>query len=125
MTKLDELAKKADRLFVLREQRLAAQKVVDEMQDEEKTITAELIAAIDKSDARGVVGQKVRVTVVTKPTPTVTDWSALQAHIVATGQFDLLQKRLAEPAVRERWQDEKEVPGVGVFNVVRLSLSKV
>jgi hypothetical protein len=42
----------------------------------------------------------------------VTNWDELYAHIQATGEFDLLQKRVTITAARERWEMGKIVPGV-------------
>jgi 2-methylaconitate cis-trans-isomerase PrpF len=39
-----------------------------------------------------------------------TDWAALQAHIVATGEFDILKRALSLTALRER--GEALPPGV-------------
>lgn len=60
-----------------------------------------------------------------KYAPQVGDWPAFYAHIVATNDFSLLQKRVSDTAVRERWEDEKLVPGVEKFPVYTLSKSVV
>lgn len=122
---LNSLAEMADRFYTLREERLAAQKLVDKMQKEETELKDQLIDSISKSDATGVSGQLVQVTVVTKPQPQVVDWDALYAYISRRKAWDLLQRRLSPPAVQARWEDGKEVPGVGTFDVVSLSVHKL
>ena len=46
-------------------------------------------------------------------TPMPQDWEALQNHITLTGEFDLLHKRVSVTAIRKRWEEGQEVPGVG------------
>ena len=47
-----------------------------------------------------------------KDKPVAEDWPALYAHIQASGEFELLHKRLTQTAVEERWEDGVQVPGV-------------
>lgn len=115
----------ADRFFELREKRLAMQKEVDAVEAEEKALKEHLIQNLPKSEASGVAGKKCRVSVVTKPIPQVEDWDAVYKYIKRTGSFELLQRRLADGAVKERWEAGKEIPGVTHFNVVTLSVNKL
>ena len=54
------------------------------------------------------------------------DWDALYKHTILTGEFDLLHKRITTTAVKERWQEGKEVPGVAHIEklVINLKTSK-
>lgn len=115
----------ADRLFTLREQRLEAQKAVDLLAAEESAIKQHIINTLPKSEASGVAGKLARVTVVTKQIPQVKDWDKLYAHVKKTGQFELLQRRLTDAAIKERWENGKKVPGVEAFNAVTVSVNKV
>jgi hypothetical protein len=115
----------ADKLFELRNKRLAGQKLVDEVEAEEKALKTYIIENLPKSEASGVAGKLARVTVVTKQVPEVEDWNAFYAHIKKTGSFDLLGKGLGKAAITARWEDGKEVPGVKHFNAVTVSINKV
>jgi len=119
------LAACADELYKTREARLAAQKAVDALQAKESLLKEHLINNLPKSDASGVAGKLARVTVVTKPVPQVSDWDKFYAFVKKTGSFDLMQRRLADSAVKERWDNGKTVPGVEPFNVVSISMNKV
>lgn len=119
------LAACADRLYEVRQKRLDQQKVVAALEEEERALKNHLIDNLPKSDASGVAGKLARVTVVTKDVPQVKDWDALHKYIKRTGQFELFQRRLADNAVRERWEAGKEVPGVERFKAVSISLNKV
>lgn len=115
----------ADKLFELRNKRLAEQKKVDEIAFEETSLKNHIIENLPKSEASGVAGKLARVTVVTKQVPQVKDWDAFYKYIKKTGSFDLMQKRLTDAAIKERWEAGKEVPGVEHFNSVSVSINKV
>lgn len=115
----------ADRLYELRQQRLTVQKEVDKLAAEEAALREHIINTLPKSEASGIAGKLARVTVVTKQVPQVKDWDAFYKFVKKTGSFDLLQRRLTDQAIKERWEAGKEVPGVEHFNAVSISLNKV
>lgn len=115
----------ADRLYELRNKRLAMQKEVDAVASEESALKEHIINTLPKSEASGVAGKLARVTVVTKQVPQVEDYDKFYAFVKKTGSFDLLQKRLSDAAIKERWEAGKEVPGVKAFNAVSVSINKV
>jgi hypothetical protein len=115
----------ADRLYLLREQRLAKQREAEAIELEEKALKEHIILTLPKSEASGVAGKVARVTVITKVVPQVKDWDVFYKHVKKTGQFDLLQRRLTDSAIKERWENGKEVPGVEHFNALIVSLNKV
>lgn len=115
----------ADHLYNLRQKRLEMQKEVDKLTAEESALKEHIINTLPKSEASGVAGKVARVSVVTKQIPQVKDWDAFYKHVKKTGQFDLLQRRLTDAAVKERWENGKEIPGVEHFNAVTVSLNKL
>jgi hypothetical protein len=115
----------ADRLYQLREKRLTMQKDTDAVEAEEKALKEHIIQTLPKSEAGGIAGKVARVSVVTKSVPRAEDWEKVHTYIKKTGSFDLLQRRLSDSAVQERWDAGKKVPGVEPFNVVTLSVNKV
>jgi len=80
---------------------------------------------LPETAATGVAGKLGRVQIVNKDIPIVEDWDKFYAHVAKTKSFDLLQRRLSEKAVKERWEANKVVPGTGHFNVKKVSLTKV
>lgn len=115
----------ADRLYQLRQKRLEMQKEVDKVAAEESALKNHIIENLPKSEASGVAGKLARVTVVTKQIPQVKDWDAFYKYVKKTGSFDLMQKRLTDAAIKERWEAGKEIPGVEHFNAVSVSINKV
>lgn len=122
---LSELAAIADEYYALNKARLAEQKRVDEKKTREMELRQILIDSLDKSDAKGVAGQSCRVTVVTKPVPSLVDREAFFEHVRRRSAWDLLNWSMSDTAVKQRWDDGKDVPGVEVFNVVKLSVNKL
>jgi hypothetical protein len=120
-----QLAEVADLLYETRQERLALQKQVEELQARETLMKDHLIAKLDKNDATGIAGHTACVRIVTKVEPQVEDWDKLYKYISRTKSWDLMQRRISAPAVRERWEAGKELPGVGEFINVTVSLTKV
>lgn len=115
----------ADRVYTLKNERLAAQKLVDSLQEEETALREHIINTLPKSETTGVAGKLARVTVVTKQVPQVKDWTAFYAYVQKHKAWDLMQRRLATTAVTERWAAGKEVAGVEAFTAVTLSINKI
>jgi hypothetical protein len=114
----------ADELHALREHLHHLNAEVELVKAHVQAITNHLIEELPKDDAEGVVGKLVRATVEMRKVPTVGSWPKLWKHIIATGSFDLMEKRVSKAAVKERWEAGKKVPGVDVFNVPTISLTK-
>jgi len=73
----------------------------------------------------GVTGKLGRVEVKQQEVPQVTDWSLLYAHLAKKKEWELLSKAIKATAVVERWEQGKEVPGVGHFTISKVSLTGV
>jgi uncharacterized coiled-coil DUF342 family protein len=120
------LAVCADRYYELRQQRLKLQKEVDAIAAEESAYKNHLIDNVPKSEATGVQGKVARATIVTKEEPQVEDQTKFRQYMNRTKRFDLATKlRPSAPAIRELWEDGKDVPGIKKFTVVTVSLNKV
>ena len=111
-------------LYNLRAQRLELQKQVNAISESETTIKEHIIATLPKTDT-GAAGKLASIRVKTDPIPQVEDWDALYTYIKKTGDFDLLHRRLANKAVEDRWENNKEIPGVTRFNLTTVSLNKL
>lgn len=121
------LATCADTLYKLREERLALQKQVDALAEQESILREHLINNLPKSSATGISGKLATAKVETKSVVQVADWDALYAYIIKNakkGGFALLQRRVSDSAVREIWEEKKEVPGCKAFNVPVVSVTK-
>jgi hypothetical protein len=63
-----------------------------------------------------------RATISEKQKPFIMDFAALEGYIREHGALDLLQRRLTESAVKLRWDDGIQIPGVGIETEQKLQL---
>ena len=113
-----------DRYISTRAQRLAAEKTVADMKEIEDDLKSTIISKYREQGLKALGARNGTVKMSRKLEPVTTDWAALWAHIQATGEFELLHKRLTTSAVEERWEAGDLVPGVGTKEVFNLSVSK-
>jgi hypothetical protein len=115
----------ADLLYATREARLQLQRQCERLEKGEAALKEHFINALPKSSASGIAGLIARIQIETKLMPTVEDWAVLQRYIKLNDAFDLLQRRLNENAVKERWNDSVEIPGVTTIQIKKVSCVKV
>lgn len=120
-----ELASVVNEYIAARDARRAKDKEAEAMKEGEAKLKATLMEELRKAGAGAIAGSTHTATLVRKMSPQVTDWPALYKHIQETGHFDFLQRRLSPPAVKERWDDNLEVPGVSPIPVEDLSITKL
>jgi len=92
-----------------------------------KALEEHFIQSLKVGEASGVQGMRSRVQVTDDPVPVVKPeaWSKLYAYIARTKQWELLNKAINRAAVKERWAAKKQVPGVDVFHVKKVSCTKL
>jgi hypothetical protein len=89
---------------------------------EEDFLKAEILACMIKMGLRDLTANGVAAHVEEKQKPYIANFSELEGYIREHGALDLLQKRLTESAVRLRWEDGIQIPGVGVTTEQKLTL---
>lgn len=114
----------ADELKTIKDQLSALSREEEVLRARRVLLETKLIEELPASDAEGVVGKTIRATVVTRRVPVLEDWNAFTKYVKKTGDFDLLRRQVSTEAVEERWAAKKQVPGVGVFNKKKVSLTK-
>ena len=123
------LAACADLLYETRAERLALQKQAEELAKQEAALKDYLIERLPAQQASGISGKLAHACVVSDTIPIYdgdAGKEALWAHIRKTGQIELVQGlRLSLPAIRERWEAGKEVPGVTRMQKHDISITKV
>lgn len=119
-----ELTAMVDRLFTMRAERLALQKQLDGMEEDEKSLKMEVAKALKDVQATGHAGQVGKAYLKIKSVAHVPDWKVLYEHIKATGEFELLHKRVTDTACRERWDSGLTVPGVERVDLEELIVTK-
>lgn len=114
-----------DLLWSLREERKSAEVIVNEIKEREAAVEAHLMNNFDKSGLDGAKGKYGLATLKRSTVADVTDWPAFYAYIQKNKAWELLQKRPAITAIRERWDANKVIPGLEPKEVIQLSLTKV
>lgn len=122
--------KMMEKYEALRTKRLAIEKEAESIKAEESMLRSAVQAfCMGRLDKHGVLfqpkGAKVKAEIKMVAEADVFDWPELQKHILATGEFDLLQKRATVTAVRQRWEVGKQVPGIRQVQTPVVTISKV
>lgn len=78
-------------------------------------------------ESSGIQGMTSRVQITESAIPVVSpeDWPKVWAHIKKTGEWELLNRAINRAAVVERWEQKKQVPGVGRFIAKKVSCTRL
>ena len=114
-----------DELKKAEAKRLVADKVAEMLKADEVKIKLTLIGQMRLAKVGAIGGKTFTATLSSEEQPTVKDWPKFYAYILKTKAFDLLERRPGKAAVKARWEDGKEVPGVDRFTVDKLSFTKL
>jgi ribosomal protein S4 len=113
-----------DRLADLKQQRTALNAAEKALGKEFASLEYALIQTLKEAgDLEGASGKNARATVVTRTTPTVTDWEVFYAHVKAEDAFYLLEKRLTAMAYRELLAAGEPPPGTEPFDKTVITIS--
>lgn len=114
----------ADRLYEIKQEIRPLSKAIEDLETERKAIEAHIIAELPKSNAEGVTGHAAHVRVVTEDMPTPKNWDEIRKFIVDNAAWELIQRRLSNAAIKDRWAAGEVVPGVEPYTVVKVALTK-
>jgi len=106
-----------------RAQRLIKDKESEAIKEHEELLKEAIVTKFREQGlkAMGAANGLVKMSVLIEPK--ASDWLAIYEHIKETGHFDLLHRRIASLAVKERWDAGQELPGVIRVEVYKLSVS--
>jgi hypothetical protein len=121
------LANIADIWFVTYKDRLAADKAAAVLKDLESAAYALIIEQMRMQELTAIGGSKIRVGMNPDPDyqPHVKDWEKFYAYVLETKDFSFLERRPGKAAIKERWEDGIDVPGVEKFPVYKLTRNEV
>lgn len=126
------LAEAADLLYTTREKRLALNKEVEALQAHETALREHIINNLPKSNATGIAGKLVRVSVENKEVITVADWDKVRKYIYTNatknpGVWGLMNKALNQATAKEMMDaaGKRGVPGLDKINVPVVSVNKL
>lgn len=118
-----------DLAYQLRSERLEFQRKMEadleDMKAAEKEINDHIINTFKKSEIDGAKGKLCTAALIPFTAPNVKDWPKVFEWIAKNKAWDLMEKRMARVAYRERLDIGQEIPGVERYDGVTLSLTKV
>ena len=111
---LNELATTRQSIVDLHEQ----EKVLKAKKDDLET---QIVISLKDQGIDRVGNDACTVSIKQEIVPTVRNRDAVHEHVLATGQFELMQKRMSATAYRELIQMGHEVPGVEATELTRMN----
>lgn len=118
-----------DLAYKVRAERLVKQKELEKelevYRKKEEEIEQHILLSFDKADIEGAKGSLATASIQRMTVPSVKDWPVVYKWVSAHGAWDLLEKRMARVAYRDRLEAGEQIPGVEPFVKVSLSLTRV
>lgn len=117
-----------DRYYQVDQQKKLLEKALNDVKADLAVIEDAIFLKFKKEDIHGTRGNLCTATANQQIIPVAEDWETIYKYIVKgkkQERFDLLQKRLAVTAVRERWDDNIKIPGVSSFEKTKLSVRAI
>lgn len=114
-----------DSYITIRDQRLAADRLVAQLKESEEDLKKTIIAKFQEGGVKALGGQLGLVKMAELDEPVAENWELVYDYIAENEAWHLLHKRLTTTAIKELWDDGKVVPGVGHTKIYKLSVSGV
>lgn len=120
----------ADMLFDTKAERLRVQKMLALWEEQESELKDHIINNLEKSKDGGAVGQRYKAIIVRDQVPRIGDDKKFYQYVKKHSRFDFLQRRLNDKAVKETLEEmtpaqrKKGIPGIEMFGIVKVSLTK-
>ena len=119
-----QLSALVDKHYLKHQQRLAEQKKVDALEKQEKEMRDSIMGELKAQKTQTVGGKVGRAELKFKKFPVVTDSAAFEKFAKKKGNEDLIKHTPNPTAIKDRWENDVQVPGVKAEEVVTLSITK-
>lgn len=113
-----------DLAYNLREERLEKEKEVKALKLRELALRNHLFNLLEAGGLEGAKGAVATASRSDELKPQVTDWDAFYAYVHENNAFELLERRVARVAYRERFEAGVLIPGTEAYLYPKLSLTK-
>lgn len=114
-----------DLAYAIREERLAKTKEVKHLKFREEQLRNHLYATFGEDGIKGARGTIASCSVGEELRPVPVDWEQIYTYIRDNNEFELLEKRLARIAYRERYDRGIIIPGTEAYLYPKMSLTKL
>ena len=122
---LAELSMLIDEFNIARNRRLAADKEAKALKSIEVEMKDRILGEMIEQQVGFAAGMDIRVKRKTVNKPQAADWDQVYKYMVDNDAMDLVQKRLHERAVNDRFEDGITIPGIEFYEVNDLSVGKL
>jgi hypothetical protein len=114
-----------DLAYQIRAERLDLEKQVKFMKQRELALRNHLYDKFGETGINGARGNIATCSTSEELKPQVTDWEQVYQFIITNNAFELLEKRIARIAYRERYENGIIIPGTEAYLYPKMSLTKV
>lgn len=121
----DTLTSLTEELIAVREARAELEREAKEGKEYEEEIRHKILNLMEQQNLEAFRTGDAQITRRVSQKARLEDYDTLIEYIQATGSFDLLQKRVAERAVTDRWEQGIVVPGVSAYSEMVLTVRSV
>lgn len=112
-----------DQLITLRDEKRALEEKIKKIEDEYNEVAEQLMGKLDGEGTDKGAGKKGSVSVSVSVVADVIDWDAFNAWVIKTKNIHLYQRRVADAAWRELFEQKGVAPpGTQAFRKKRLNV---
>jgi hypothetical protein len=117
---VDEIYNIMDAARIKETERLELDRQSKKLKKEEDDLKALLIQRLNSLGLRELTHNGFAAVISQNQKPYIVDFEALEQYVIDNKALDLLQKRLTETAVKDRWGNGVAIPGIGVMTEDKL-----
>jgi hypothetical protein len=122
----EQLTNLVDLWFATQTRRLELQSQVDELAEEEKDLKGQFSKIMKDESVLKFMATDCTVELSEgELVPTVRNWELFYRYILDHNAFEMLQKRVSAPAVREHWDAGEHIPGVDKFPIDKIKVQRI
>lgn len=119
-----DLGKQIDELYAKRAERLALEKQVKELKEQETVLREALLHRLQDTGLQRASGAMATAGIKSSTKPIVTDWDQVYDYIKTNDRFDLVHQRISSLAWADLLAAGTLVPGTESFTELDVSLTK-
>lgn len=113
-----------DQLYVARQDRLAAEKKIEQLKAREAETKQKIIELLHKEKLNGAKGGVAVAAIQVKTSAQIMDREKFQQYVIDSKQIELMECRCSQLACKERWSNGVGIPGIEFNEYEDLSLNK-
>jgi hypothetical protein len=122
---MEDIISKSQRLEAILKEEKTLKAQLRKLESISSGLEAEILQELQSKGLNSLGGTDYIFIVDKTMEPEIADWGALSEYIRKYDALDLLQKRLTVSAVRLRWADSIDIPGVDKYQKLKLKAKEL